>query len=62
MFLMGRLVSRSARSLAVMLGAATSAQGRGRDHLRGKPAFTYVARRSRTIRSTPQHSIPFDSE
>jgi hypothetical protein len=34
MFLMDRLVSRSARSLAVMLGAATSGRERGRDDLR----------------------------
>jgi hypothetical protein len=36
MFLMGRLVSRSSRSLAVMLGGATRGRGRARDDLRGR--------------------------
>jgi hypothetical protein len=37
MFLMRRLVSRSSRALAVMVGASTSARGRDRDDLRGRP-------------------------
>jgi len=36
MFLMQRLVSRSSRSLAVMLSAAAAARGRDRDDLRGR--------------------------
>jgi hypothetical protein len=36
MFLMRRLVSRSSRSLAVMLSAAAAARGRDRDDLRGR--------------------------
>jgi hypothetical protein len=38
MFLMGRLVARSARSLAVMIGAAQAAEGRGRNQRRDRPA------------------------
>lgn len=34
---MRRLVSRSSRALAVMVGASTSARGRDRDDLRGRP-------------------------
>lgn len=37
MFLMDRLVSRSSRSLAVMVGAAITGRGRARDDLRGSP-------------------------
>jgi len=37
MLLMRRLVSRSSRSLAVMVGAATSGRGHGKDCLRGRP-------------------------
>lgn len=36
MFLMTRLVSRSSRSLAVMLGAAMPGQGRARDCAAGQ--------------------------
>jgi hypothetical protein len=63
MFLMDRLVSRGSRSLAVMLGAASSAQGRGCDYLRGKPAFDFgAACRSCSFCSTPQYSIRLKSE
>jgi hypothetical protein len=38
MFILDRLVSRSARSLAVMIGFAQSGSGRGRGEARGRPA------------------------
>jgi hypothetical protein len=36
-FIQDRLVSRSSRSLAVMIGFARSAKGGGRESLRGSP-------------------------
>jgi len=40
MFLMDRLVSRSSRSLAVMIGAATPGQGRGGQYVHRKRTCT----------------------
>jgi hypothetical protein len=42
-FFLDRLISRSSRSLAVMIGFARSAKGGGRESLRGSPddALTY---------------------
>jgi hypothetical protein len=37
MFILERLVSRSSRSLAVMIGFARSAKGAGQEGLRGSP-------------------------
>lgn len=37
MFIQDRLVSRSSRSLAVMIGGGLSAKGGGRESLRGSP-------------------------
>jgi hypothetical protein len=42
MFLMARLVSRSARSLAVMTGAATAGRGRAGDYVRGRPGRVHI--------------------
>jgi hypothetical protein len=36
-FILNRLISRSSRSLAVMIGFARSANGGGREGLRGSP-------------------------
>jgi hypothetical protein len=36
-FIQDRLISRSSRSLAVMIGFARSAKGGGRESLRGSP-------------------------
>jgi hypothetical protein len=36
-FILDRLISRSSRSLAVMIGFARSAKGGGRESLRGSP-------------------------
>jgi hypothetical protein len=63
MFLMDRLVSRSSRSLAVMIGVASLGQGRTKDQLRGGPAFVcHFPRTSRLSRSTAQSLIPPRSE
>jgi hypothetical protein len=63
MFLMDRLVSRSCRSLAVMISMAGLGQGRTKDYLRGEPALLCdFPRTSRLSRSTPQSLIPPRSE
>jgi hypothetical protein len=43
MFLMWRLVSRSSRSLAVMIGAAMPGQGTGGDDVRRKRTRRWLA-------------------
>jgi hypothetical protein len=55
MFLMSRLVSRSSRSLALMVGAAACGRGRIRDDLLG--CALQLLRRSSALRSFPQSSI-----
>jgi hypothetical protein len=60
MFLMDRLVSRSSRSLAVMIGAATPGQGTGGDDVRRKRRWLgFPSCRSRSSR---QSSNPNRSE
>jgi hypothetical protein len=43
MFILDRLVSRSSRSLAVMIGYAQSGSGRGRGDARGRPSIALRA-------------------
>ena len=43
MFILDRLVSRSARSLAVMIGFAQSGSGRGWGEARGRPSIALRA-------------------
>jgi hypothetical protein len=71
MFLMERLVSRSSRSLAVMVAAAISARGRTRDYLRGGPRallhplpvmLPFAAHRSSRIPLSFHLSFHFSSE
>jgi hypothetical protein len=43
MFIQGRLISRSSRSLAVMIGFGRSSSGRGRGEARGRPLIALRA-------------------
>src|SRR5882762_9550845 len=43
MFILGRLISRSSRSLAVMIGFGRSSSGRGRGEARGRPSIALRA-------------------
>ena len=49
MFIQHRLISRSSRSLAVMIGSGASAKGRGDRHLRGEPDDAVAPRPKVTI-------------
>jgi hypothetical protein len=51
-----RLISRSSRSLAVMIGFARSAKGGGREGLRGSPDTPLFA--ATHVCSTPSRSTP----
>ncbi len=53
MFILGRLVSRSSRSLAVMIGFAQSGAGRGRGEARGRPSIALRAHLLPPPRHTP---------
>jgi hypothetical protein len=53
MFILDRLVSRSSRSLAVMIGYAQSGSGRGRGEARGRPATAL------RVHILPPRLIPF---
>jgi len=56
MFILGRLVSRSSRSLAVMIGFAQSGSGRGRGEARGRPS---IALRAHLLPPPPPRHTPF---
>jgi hypothetical protein len=60
MFLMDRLVARSSRSLAVMIGVARSAKGRGWERVRGRPEV--FSPHSLPSCSSPQSSTLNQSE
>jgi hypothetical protein len=53
MFILGRLVSRSSRSLAVMIGFAQSSSGWGRGEARGRPLIALRAHLLPLPRHTP---------
>ncbi len=53
MFILDRLVSRSARSLAVMIGFAQSGSGRGWGEARGRPSIALRAHLLPSPRRTP---------
>jgi len=53
MLILDRLVSRSARSLAVMIGFAQSSSGRGRGEARGRPSIALRAHLLPSPRHTP---------
>ena len=53
---MDRLISRSSRSLAVMIGFARSAKGGGRVGLRGSPDDALAPALHVRIAPLPQHS------
>jgi len=60
MWVMDRLVSRSARSLAVMTGGGQSAKGRGWRRLRGKPrtAALFCRRSPQPSSAVPSRFFP----
>ena len=58
MFILDRLVSRSSRSLAVMIGFAQSGSGRGRGEARGRPSIALRAHLLPPPRHTPLPVVP----